>query len=678
MKKKILSMANRRALALLLVLVMAVGLLPATARAADTTGHKISVDIYKVVLDSSKPLGYQNPEKVQTIIVTCEDKTAHSGYNHFVSLKLFHPTAFGLPEKDWMGWEFANYYTKGQEKSTFYTWNSQQVNANANVVGNEPYQCANNFYLVYNAPAPVTEEYVLKYDKNTTDTCQNIPQEQKYTVEKGGRTTADISTLVPTREGYTFNCWSTSKESTQPSYNPGGKIELYSSSTTLYAQWIAQKYTVTYNDGVDNEVVFADQVYPNQPYGAATPAFSGTPTREGYDFLGWNPTVSATVTRDITYYANWEKKAPVAPEKPGEGGDDLSDILGADFVTVHCTNALANHADQAYGLLADSYKVGEVEETDGKFTCTVEIFSEKYIEKYNEDFDEVHTTETASETVTLTHDGESWSCAEKVTFDAACDYEPEPEVPDAPETGDLTAILGEKFVTVECTNENADHAAAKYDVFDCTIGEVKETDGKFNCTVTIAPDKYVAKYNEAFEGKEIHTTADKAAEIVLTYADETWTADKEEVKFSVVCEFEPVVEPTDPEPTDPETKEITLTYDANGGKNAPKAETVKVDADAQSHTFTVTKEKPTRSGYKFLGWAKSKTAEKAEFTAEKTIEISEDTTLFAVWTKLDPTEPTEAPPAKTGDNSFIGLWTAVMLLTMAGTSAMLLSKKKAR
>lgn len=69
---------------LLLALLMVCALLPATALAALGTGHKISVKLYKVVLDSSKPLGYQNPVLVDTIVVTCKDGTGHAGYNHSV------------------------------------------------------------------------------------------------------------------------------------------------------------------------------------------------------------------------------------------------------------------------------------------------------------------------------------------------------------------------------------------------------------------------------------------------------------------------------------------------------------------------------------------------------------------------------------------------------------------
>ena len=60
-----------------------------------------------------------------------------------------------------------------------------------------------------------------------------------------------------------------------------------------------QKYTVTYTDGVDGEVIFNDQVYYKKP-GEKTPAFRGTPTRTGYKFIGWEPAVAATVTGNAT------------------------------------------------------------------------------------------------------------------------------------------------------------------------------------------------------------------------------------------------------------------------------------------------------------------------------------------------------------------------------------------
>lgn len=71
---------------------------------------------------------------------------------------------------------------------------------------------------------------------------------------------------------------------------------------------VTEVYTVTYTDGVENEEVFADQVYSDLRKDSTTPAFNGTPTRTGYTFAGWEPEVAETVTQTVTYVAKWEKK----------------------------------------------------------------------------------------------------------------------------------------------------------------------------------------------------------------------------------------------------------------------------------------------------------------------------------------------------------------------------------
>lgn len=78
----------------------------------------------------------------------------------------------------------------------------------------------------------------------------------------------------------------------------------------------AQMSTVTYTDGVDHEEVFKDQVY-KVAKGSATPGFDGdTPTRSGYTFMGWSPTVAETVTADVTYIAQWKRNGGHHPSKP--------------------------------------------------------------------------------------------------------------------------------------------------------------------------------------------------------------------------------------------------------------------------------------------------------------------------------------------------------------------------
>ena len=73
-------------------------------------------------------------------------------------------------------------------------------------------------------------------------------------------------------------------------------------------------------------------------------------------------------------------------------------------------------------------------------------------------------------------------------------------------------------------------------------------------------------------------------------------------------------------------KKVTVTFNANGGKNAPANQSV-----VANKATALTKTQPTRSGYTFLGWAKSKTATKADYKAGANITIKADTTLYAVW-----------------------------------------------
>ena len=78
----------------------------------------------------------------------------------------------------------------------------------------------------------------------------------------------------------------------------------------------SETYTVTYTDGVENEVVFADQVYTDLKSGVATPAFNGYLIRDGYTFAGWNPNVSETVTKNVTYTAQWKLNSDTPIDPP--------------------------------------------------------------------------------------------------------------------------------------------------------------------------------------------------------------------------------------------------------------------------------------------------------------------------------------------------------------------------
>ena len=162
-----------------------------------------------------------------------------------------------------------------------------------------------------------TVAYTVTYTDGVED--EEVFADEVHENLSSGVATPAFSGGTPTRTGYVFKGWNPEVAAT------------VTGNATYVATWGEDKnnngiddneetkYTVTYTDGVDGEEVFADQVYGNLLPGVDTPAFKGTPTREGYVFKGWKPAVAEKVTGDVTYVAVWEKaKDNNGDTKPGD------------------------------------------------------------------------------------------------------------------------------------------------------------------------------------------------------------------------------------------------------------------------------------------------------------------------------------------------------------------------
>ena len=134
------------------------------------------------------------------------------------------------------------------------------------------------------------------------------------------------------------------------------------------ATGIKSRYTVTYTDGVDGEVVFEDKVFPDLVVGTPTPKFGETPTRAGYTFTGWSPAVEENVTNNITYNATWVmnmvpiNEAPVihATDKTIEVGDEfdpLADVTATDTEDGNLTSKIIVEKNDVKTDVAGKYEV---------------------------------------------------------------------------------------------------------------------------------------------------------------------------------------------------------------------------------------------------------------------------------------------------------------------------------
>ena len=73
----------------------------------------------------------------------------------------------------------------------------------------------------------------------------------------------------------------------------------------------------------------------------------------------------------------------------------------------------------------------------------------------------------------------------------------------------------------------------------------------------------------------------------------------------------------------------SVTYNANGGENAPASQTKDYGSD-----LTLSSTEPVRSGYDFLGWATSSIATTANYQAGGTYTSNSNITLYAVWEEI--------------------------------------------
>lgn len=490
--------------------------------------------------------------------------------------------------------DIADYYTGNYEFYGWYddgAWNNYKANP-ANPPAGLKEKTVNGWT---NLKCMVYDKYQVVYFQSE-EALRDFQNDHSKTEGRLYSTTALFgSTLptadapTPTRTGYTFKFWS------REGQNGDVTGQTVNGWTNLYAVWEKNTYTVTYTDGVNGEA-FADQAYTAK-YEDATPAFEGTPTRAGYKFLGWEPTVAETVTENATYVAQWEKLYTVT-YTDGVGGRAFEDDVHSDLekdtptpafsggtptrkgfvfdgwtpevaetvtedvtytaqwkpvqpdkkaiegaigrgVAVVCDNQNVNHGEKKYKPTLGEYTVSNVMGTaaDG-YTCTVTVRAAKFIEKYSSDMsDAVHTLiagEPAEKTIELKWNGEKWVAETELPVTFHTLCPPE-----QPSKKDIEGAIG-RGVRIVCDNQHVNHWAKDYKPTqgEYTVSDVTGTASEgYTCTITVKAAKIVEKYGSDF-GKPHDLIIGEAAEktVELKWDGEKWVAKTElPITFHVEC-----------------------------------------------------------------------------------------------------------------------------------------------
>ena len=137
---------------------------------------------------------------------------------------------------------------------------------------------------------------------------------------------------IPTRKGFKFLGW-------EPEV-----AETVTKDVTYTAKW-EKLYTVTYTDGAKGKA-FEDQVYSDLESGTDTPKFDGKPTRKGYTFTDWSPKVTDTVTKDVTYVAQWKSVKNGKDNIPKTGDSEIVMVLGSVLLFSFCGAAAVSVYDR--------------------------------------------------------------------------------------------------------------------------------------------------------------------------------------------------------------------------------------------------------------------------------------------------------------------------------------------
>jgi uncharacterized repeat protein (TIGR02543 family) len=213
------------------------------------------------------------------------------------------------------GYAFGGWYTEPDGGGTAFT-------ASTTVIGDR------TVYAKWN-----TYSYTVTFDDGSGNTVTR-------TVTSPVAVIAPLPAAPPDKPGYTFGGWYTERD--------GGGTEFTASTTvsgniTLYAGWIGETYTVTFDtDGGD---IPADPATMTVTRPATTTGeLPAPPAKTGYIFSGWYTerdgggtefTAWTAVNGDITVYAKWNPSYTVTFDI--NGGDTEADPATKTVVSPNTT-----------------------------------------------------------------------------------------------------------------------------------------------------------------------------------------------------------------------------------------------------------------------------------------------------------------------------------------------------
>lgn len=443
--------------------------------------------------------------------------------------------------------------------------------------------------------------------------------------------TANVSTTVPTRNGFSFGGWRKLAECTCAVVASGASFTMPSSNTVLYAYWIAATGTIAYNGNSST-----GGVIPTGSSGTSGTSYTvlentGTLVRTDYTFAGWNTLANGAGTDyvagstinypatglTLTLYAKWTA-TPYTLAYNSNGGSaapaSVSKLAGAVFA-LPASNLSPTRAGYAFGgwnTLANGS--GDTTLAGINFTMpgsNTTLYAKWTALPYNITYlvnAPATTTGTGSRAATTGNFGQSVTIGDKGTF----------EVTNYRFVGwnTLATGLGTDYVVAQTLSMPVNGITLYAKWVLTTIKLTYNANGGSGApaqetrvanTVITLPNDLPTKTGFNFAGwcadlSSCTTPLARGGGYTVPSSDTVLYA-----KWTAI--------------------DYTLSYDANGGSDAPIAANSNVGLDV-----VVSATVPTRTGYTFLGWNTLIGATGTDYAAGANFRMgAANSVLYAKW-----------------------------------------------
>lgn len=485
---------------------------------------------------------------------------------------------------------------------------------------------------------------------------------QSFTQTVARDRTANRPGVDPEREGYVFGNWYTADEYKKPNGTPFDFNGAITADTVLYGKFKAKTYNITYDQNCAGNTVTNIPPSQTKTHGIAAQLSQEKPTRTGYEFLGWSTTSGEeamasyqpgdmySVDANVMFYAVWKQKTYTVTLPTGSGysisttqsttvnydGDFIFDVIVDRAYTANDpTVTVKDASSQTSQPLTAAHTV----ERDGSFRYTFQISNIRADKVVS-----VQVWQNLVYTVSFMT-GDTLYQTQRVGYGERAAKPADPAVEGYEFGGwyqdeafenvwNFTDSMREDGATINADTVTSDKTLyAKLEAIQPTVSWPQTPTGY---TLTVTNPTNLTNGKKVAYGEELRFTITVSSGYDASNMQVGFNGSQlspTEINDGVYSFVVPAVK----EKTNRITvvgvvrKTITVTYNDNGGYGGPMQQTLNAYVADANDNGKLSEVKPSRTGYEFLGWAKTNDRTTAEYLAGAANVFAQDTILYAVW-----------------------------------------------